>query len=271
MRSSDEQLALTQNDLLQVQAILVALHDLLGPEFIGAYLHGSAVLGGLQARSDIDVLAVTATRLTHQQKERMIVHLLAASGPGPDIGPPRPIELTIVVASEIRPWRYPPAVDFQYGEWWREEFEGGEVDPRPSRTDPDLAVMIAMALLADVPLAGPPASQVFDPVPRADFVQALVAGLPGLLADLETDTRNVVLTLARVWNGVVTGGVESKVAAADWALPRLACVHRQVLERARDIYVGAEEEHWEDLRGRLQPFAQAVIDRVGKARSGSSV
>src|SRR6266542_1780736 len=104
----------------------------------------------------------------------------------------------------------PPAVDFQYGEWWREAFEGGGADPRPSRIDPDLAVMIAMALRTNVPLAGPPASQVFDPVPQADFVQALLAGLPGLLADLETDTGNVVLTLARVWNGVVTGGAKSK-------------------------------------------------------------
>jgi predicted nucleotidyltransferase len=60
MRSSDEQLALTQNDLLQVQGILVALHDVLGPELIGAYMHGSAVVWGLQARSDIDVLAVSA-------------------------------------------------------------------------------------------------------------------------------------------------------------------------------------------------------------------
>jgi streptomycin 3"-adenylyltransferase len=176
MRSSDEQLALTQNDLLQVQAILVGLHDLLGPELIGAYLHGSAVLGGLQARSDIDVLAVSATPLTHQQKERMIVRLLAVSGPDRDTVPPRPIELTIVVASEIRPWRYPPAVDFQFGEWWREEFEGGEADPWRSRIDPDLAVMIAIALRTDVPLTGPPASQVFDPVPQADFVQALLAG-----------------------------------------------------------------------------------------------
>jgi predicted nucleotidyltransferase len=265
MRSSDEQLALTQNDLLQVQAILVALHDLLGPQLIGAYLHGSAVLGGLQARSDIDVLAVSATPLMHQQKGRMIVRLLAVSGSDPDTAPPRPIELTIVVASEVRPWRYPSAIDFQYGEWWREAFEGGEVDPRPSRTDPDLAVMITMALRADVPLVGPPASQVFDPVPHVDFVQALVAGLPGLLATLDSDTRNVVLTLARVWNGVVTGGVESKAAAADWALPRLTAGHRQVLQRARDIYLGAEEEHWEDLRGRLQPFAQAVIAQVGMA------
>ncbi len=119
-----------------------------------------------------------------------------------------------------------------------------------------------MALLGDVALAGPPASEVFDAVPRADFVDALLAGIPGLVADLHSDTRNVVLTLARIWNGVVTGGVLAKDAAAEWALPRLPAEHRAVLARARDIYLGIEEENWEDLQETVPTFAQAIVAEI---------
>jgi hypothetical protein len=45
--------------------------------------------------------------------------------------------------------------------------------------------------------------------------------LPSLVADLESDTRNVLLTLARMWTTVATGRIVSKDAAAAWALERL--------------------------------------------------
>jgi hypothetical protein len=42
-------------------------------------------------------------------------------------GPARSVELTIVVADEIRPWRYPPRCDLQYGEWLRAGYDQGDV------------------------------------------------------------------------------------------------------------------------------------------------
>lgn len=86
---------------------------------------------------------------------------------------------------------------------------------------PDLALLITMVLAGDHPLAGPPPRQVLDPVPRADLLRASVAGIPGLLDDLDADTRNVVLTFARIWTTLAAGEIRSKVAAADWALAQL--------------------------------------------------
>ena len=262
LRPRLDQVALGQSDRRQIEDVLGALRDVLGPALIGAYLHGSAVLGGLHAHSDIDVLAVAARKSTRSQKEQLISRLLVVSGRDPATASLRPIELTVVIASEVRPWRYPPRRDLQFGEWLREGFV--RRDPRLWRpaTDPDLAILVTMVLLGEVVLAGPPASEVFDPVPRADFVDALLAGIPGLIADLHSDTRNVVLTLARNWNGVVTGGVLSKDAAAEWALPRLPAEHRAVLTRARDIYLGIEEEHWEDLQETVPMFANAIVAEI---------
>lgn len=266
MHPLPEHLRLEESDREQVIQVVTALQDVLGDDLIGAYMHGSAILGGLRAHSDLDVLAVSARQLTVHQKKLMAAHLFRLSGFPP---PPRPIELTIVVGSEIRPWRYPPTMDFQYGEWLRERFKRGEVEPWPSRTNPDLALLMTMTLIGNATLAGPPPSEVFDAVPKADFIDALVAGIPSLLADVEWDTRNVVLTLARIWSGLVSGAVQSKDAAADWAIPRLAPEYRPVLERARDVYLGIRDEQWDDLRNQIRPFADKVVNEIETTRSAA--
>ena len=50
-----------------------------------------------------------------------------------------------------------------------------------------------MALMANRPLIGPPPDELLDPVPHADLLRAITAGIDGLLADLEPDTANVIL------------------------------------------------------------------------------
>jgi streptomycin 3"-adenylyltransferase len=255
-------LVLKGTDREQIAHVVETLREVLGENLIGAYLHGSAVLGGLRAQSDVDVLAVSNRQTTPDEKRRIVGRLLALSGTDSAAAPPRPVELTLVIWSEIRPWRYPPTMDFQYGEWWREEFERGELEPWGSRTNPDLAQLVTMVLLGGAALIGPSPHQVFDPVPDEDFIDALVADIGALMDDLDSDTRNVVLTLARIWSGVVTGAIQSKDGAAEWALPRLAPEHRVVLARARGNYLGTEEERWDDLQGRIRPFAEAVVAEV---------
>lgn len=66
--------------------------------------------------------------------------------------------------------------------------------------------------------------------------------------EIESDTRNVLLTLARIWTTLASGEILSKDAAADWALQHLPVRHRAVLARARDMYIkGEDEERWSDL------------------------
>jgi hypothetical protein len=127
-----------------------------------------------------------------------------------------------------------------------------------------------MTLLAETPVTGPSPSDVFDPVPRSDFIEAVLAGLPELMQDADDeDTRNVALTLARVWYSVATGDIRSKDEAADWALMRLAPEHRAVLERARDLYLGIGEEDWEDLEQAISSFKTAIEAHIRSAAEGA--
>lgn len=249
--------------MTQINAVVRLVGETFGRDVVGMYAHGSATLGGLRPYSDTDVLAVLQRRTTEPERRYLVERLMELSGQKARGGPDRPVELTLVVRADVSPWRYPPRCEFQYGEWLREEYERGHTPaPAPS---PDLAPLITMALQADAPLQGPPPGQVFDPVPRADLDRALVAGVPELLDELESDTRNVLLTLARIWMTRTTGTITSKDAAADWALARLPAEHRPVLAHARAVYLGEEEESWQVLLPILGPHTAYVVAAIDHA------
>ncbi|MEV0324550.1 aminoglycoside adenylyltransferase family protein [Streptomyces sp. NPDC050658] len=248
--------------MTQTDDVVRLLRDTLGVDLAGAYLYGSAVLGGLRPYSDIDVFAVVERPLTRGQRRRLVDGLLDLSAWPPRGTTVRPVELTVVVRGAISPWSYPPVCEFQYGEWLRESCERGDV-PSPVAS-PDLAPLVTMVLLAGRALAGPPPGELLDAVPRADLSRAMVAGVPDLLAELDSDTRNVVLTLARIWMTLATGVVTSKDGAADWALTRLPEEHRAVLARARAVYLTGEDERRGGLLPLPGPWAAYVTKAIGE-------
>ncbi|NJP67462.1 aminoglycoside adenylyltransferase domain-containing protein, partial [Streptomyces spiramenti] len=73
-------------------------------------------------------------------------------------------------------------------------------------------------------------------MPAGDVARATVAAVAELLAEVADDPRNAVLTLARVWTTLATGGIRSEDTAARWALPRLPAARRPVLTHALRLY-----------------------------------
>lgn len=241
--------------------------DVLGGAVVGAYLHGSAVLGGLRPSSDLDVLVVVARPTTDEERRAIVARLLEISGRRAYRGPARPVELTIVQASELRPWHSPPTVDLLYGEWIRDELSRGEI-PEPAPM-PDLGPEIALALQGDVALFGPPPATAMDPIPPADLRRAIVAGVPSLLADLESDTRNVLLTFARIWFTLATATIGSKDQAAEWATERLPGQHRGVLNRARELYLEGADIDWKPALPAVVAHVDVVVAEIERlSRSG---
>jgi streptomycin 3"-adenylyltransferase len=236
--------------------------DVLGGRVLGAYLHGSAVLGGLRPHSDLDVLALLSGPTTPQERRALVEGLLEISGRRAYRGPARPVELSVVVQAEVRPWRYPPTCELLYGEWLRDDYESG-FTPAPGPS-PDLAVLLTGALAGDTPLAGPPLSGLVGPVPHPDVVRACLDGVPGLLGDLDSDTTNVLLTFARIWTTLATGEIRSKDAAADWALSRLPEEHRAVLALARAVYLGDAEDDWSTVRPQVGPHVEHVLGEISR-------
>ena len=184
--------ALSDLDRRQIGAAVAVLEDVLGDAVVGVSLYGSAVAGGLKPRSDLDLFGVLARRTTRDERATILRRLLTLSRRGHPEPGARSLEVTLVVRSDVVPWRYPPRQDLVYGDWWRREYEAGDLEPW-TNPNPDLATLIAQVRLESRALVGPTAAELLPDVPVADLRQAMVDSVPSLLDDLPTDTRNVLL------------------------------------------------------------------------------
>jgi streptomycin 3"-adenylyltransferase len=240
----------------------------LGRSLVAAYLYGSALAGGLRPASDLDVLVITRRQTSPAQRRLLIDGLRPLSYRGERPATWRPVELTVVARPDVDPWRYPPRLDFQSGEWLRSAFDSG--DARPWRSpNPDLAVVLAQVRRASRALSGRAATELLPEVPTADLRRAMTDELPSLLDDLSTDTANVLLTLARMWFTLATGDFAPKDEAADWAIARLSPGESSALERARDTYRAGTYESWAvpiDAAGVTAGALLRSIERIGEPR-----
>jgi streptomycin 3"-adenylyltransferase len=262
---------LSAPDKRQLDRALALVRQILDAEVVGAYLFGSAVQGGLRPESDLDILVVSKRPTRLGERECLVRGLMAMSGRSTPEGTWRRVEVTIVVQSDIAPWRYPPILDFQYGDWLRTEFQRGNFEPSPTSLRPDLALLIRMVVAANTALVGPPPASVFDAVPQEDVLRAMVSDIDRLRSDIDSDTRNVILTLARMWSTFATGAIRSKDAAANWVLERLPVAHHPVLVRAREAYLGSEADRWDDLSDTLVPCVDYLIAEIKRLAATSAV
>src|SRR5258708_12531002 len=253
--------ALDKNIGQQITRSIESLRKAFRDDLLGVYLYGSSIIGGLQRYSDIDLFAVTVRSATLKEKNGLAKELLGISGvyPGAE---KRPIEMTIVVKSEVNPWHYPPSFDFQYGEWLRSQFESSNIEPWPTKIRADLALSITQVLLASRTVYGSEPGQLLTKVPYKDFVNAMTEQLDSLRNDLDTDTRNVLLTLARIWRTVRTDSISSKQKAAEWAIEQLPDHFRPVVQRALKTAAGDQEETWNDLKKYISACADFIVDQI---------
>lgn len=227
----------------------------LGPTLLAAYLHGSALDGGLKPCSDLDLLVVVAAPPDEATRRALLRELLDVSAPPAHSPSLRALEVTVVVHSDVVPWRYPARRQLQFGEWLRQDIGAGIFEP--AVLDPDLAILLTQVRQTSLALLGPPAEHLFDPVPCSDFHRALsdTLGLWNTPADWSGEERNVVLALARIWYSAVTGEIAPKAVAADWAAERLPARHRSIVLEARQAYLGWGEDR---LSGRGDQVAEFI-------------
>ena len=187
---------------------------------LAVHLYGSALDGGLKPYSDIDLLVTVAAPLNEAVRQALLVDLLEVSASPGQNKALRALEVTIVVRSDIVPWRYPARRELQFGEWQRKDILAGIFEP--ATIDADLAILLTKAKQHSIVLAGSAAKDLFISVPESDLFKALADTLKlwNFAARLG-DERNVVLTLSRIWYTAATGKIAPKDVAATWV--RHAC------------------------------------------------
>lgn len=247
----------------QISQCFNVLRKIFREDLLGVYLYGSAVTGGLQAFSDIDLFVISNRAMTITEKAKLLGEILKISGIYQK-SQKRPIELIIVLKSKINPWTYPPHFEYQYGDWLREKFESGNLEPWTNTEMPDLALLITQVLLANKTLVGPSPETLLSKVPYQDVLRATEDSLASLIENLDHDTRNVLLTYARIWAMLMTDAIYSKPEAALWALDKLPNEYNPVMNKARAIYIGEEPEDWTNLMGLAQQCSKYMKKEIEK-------
>lgn len=205
--------------------VAAVLADVLGPGLTGAYLHGSAVLGGFDARrSDIDILAVTEGAMTAAQQAAAAGALSEERRPGPARG----LELSVVTLAAARhPVARPPfELHLTTGPEDRKVVDGHLRDG-----DPDLVLHFAVCRAAGRLLGpGRPADQVFAPVP-VELVRAQLAAELRWAAE-QSPGEYAVLNACRAERYAADGTLVSKIDGGEWALSRVPGPDRELIAAA---------------------------------------
>jgi Domain of unknown function (DUF4111) len=207
------------------------LGGVLGPDLTGVYLHGSAVLGGFDARrSDVDILVVSEGAMTAGQQAAAAEALSEERLPGPAAG----LELSVVTLAAARHPVARPAFELHLttGPGDRKV-----VDGHGHGGDPDLVLHFAVCRAAGR-LLGPGrlADQVLAPVP-GELVRAQLASelhwAIGLRSGAEPyPGEYAVLNACRAWRYTVDGTLVSKIDGGEWALSRVPGPDRELIATA---------------------------------------
>jgi streptomycin 3"-adenylyltransferase len=179
----------------------------------GAYVHGSAVLGGwVPGRSDVDMLFVVGEGADRVVAERMGRDLCANAAPCPG----RELECSVVTSTQARrptpPW--PFVLHVVAGSGQPEVVHpGGDVPG-----DTDLLMHYAVCRAAGWAVSGPPAHEVFGPVPRSAILAYLADEMRwGIDHGPEA---YAVLNACRALVYLTDNEIVSKIAGGETALAR---------------------------------------------------
>lgn len=230
----------------EAQQALHIIQQQLAGSLLAVCLHGSATAGGLRPHSDVDILAIVSQPMSAAARQSLAAELMQVSGHYPsDLNNPneqRPLEVIVFLSTDLAALPYPARCEFMYGEWLRTQYEAGDM-PEPV-SDPELTLILAQAQQQAKGLLGPGMDELLPVVCPADIRRAIKDAVPALMQGLQGDERNVLLTLARMWQTLATGGFVSKDEAANWAAPRLPAPQARVLLQARDAYLNGDHTDW---------------------------
>ena len=207
--------------------IASAMAETFGSQLVGVYLHGSAALGGFDARrSDVDILVVCDGPMSAVQQSAVTEALSEERLPCPGRG----LELSIVTVQVAQHPTAEPAFELHLTTA-PEDIK--VIDGHQRSGDPDLVVHFAVCRRAGR-LLGPglPAAEAFSPV-ADDLVIAQLATELRWAAE-HASGEYAVLNACRAWRFAADGALVSKIDGGEWALGRVHGPDRELIKTALD-------------------------------------
>jgi predicted nucleotidyltransferase len=208
-----------------LHGLVDAAVDALGIRLVGAYLHGSAALGGwVPGASDLDVIFVAEPDPPEKALEAIAAATIDVTPAALATG----VELSVIsrdlALSPRAPWPFllhvatstTPGVESRV---LRDNGSG----------DPDLLMHVAVARAAGLALYGPAPVTMFGAIQRTDVLTYLVGELRW--ASSQAPEKYAVLNACRALAYLETDAIVSKTDGGEWALSALPA-HADLIARA---------------------------------------
>ena len=206
-----------------------------GHQLVGAYLHGSAAMGCFQWQiSDVDCLIVVDTALTEAQK----LHFIRACLELCPLCPPKGLELSVVTRAVCaRPQQESP-FELHFSPMYAAAYaRDAELQLcRMPDTDPDLAAHFAMTRSRGRTLLGPPADEIFAPIPREWMLGSLENDLADAKDGMMGQPVYYVLNYCRALAFLEQGELLSKEEGGIWGMENLPDAYGTLIRDALAAY-----------------------------------
>ncbi len=195
-----------------LEDLVSRLDEVFGGELVGVYAGGSYALGDyLHGRSDLDVAAVARERTAMAIRDAVVRSLRHEALPCPARG----LEFVLYPLAPAREASADPGFDLNLNTGEHMKFRVDyEADPTETHW-----FAIDRSILAEhgIALFGPPASEVFAPIPREVMLPLLVVSLRWH-SRVAARADDAVLNACRTLRFAVESTWSPKAAAGSWAL-----------------------------------------------------
>ena len=240
-------------------ALVERAERILGPRLVGVYVINSGGRGDyVPGSSDLDVAVIVTDALDGTTKRDLIEAFLHRSLP---CAAPR-LELVVYRRDVVAAPGPRPAFEIN--------LNTGPAIADHVTTDPDdelphwFVLDLAAAAERALRLVGPPAPEVFGPVPRSMALDAVVA-LRQWHAEHDTAAPNRVLNDCRPRRFVETGTWSSKSEAAAWGMERE--IDAELIRHAAERRIGSRTDPLDPRR--VAAFGARVGEAIEAARRAS--
>lgn len=239
-----------------------------GENLVGVYLHGSLAMGCFNPeKSDLDLILIVERDIPSVQKLEFLKFVVELNREAP----PKGLELSIVKREYCAPFVYPTPYEFHFSP---AHLALAQEDPQVyiqklQGTDKDLGAHFTIINHYGVTLYGEKISEVFAPVPMADYIDSIWLDVEGARKDILENPMYIVLNLCRVLAYLQEELVLSKKSGGAWGAEKLPEAYRETVQTALGCY-GSDTEMEIDQVEALA-FADYMIGAISRVREEKGI
>ena len=239
-----------------------AYENILGENLAGFYVHGSLALGCFRwAISDLDFLVVAHRAPNLKEKMDLVQQLMDTLNQAPSKG----YEMSVVTMENCARVSHPMPFELHFSsahlDACRSDFAA--YCDKSRGKDPDLAAHVRVTRFRGVALFGPPASEMFAPIERADYLNSIWLDVQDAQNGIGENPVYYALNLCRALAAAEEDLALSKAQGGLWGIERLPDEWMQFPRGALAAYCRDEAFSPEDAA--LRAFARYMLKRLQAA------